>query len=144
MKIVLCVLWVAMCCLSCQKANENKKNPVTFLEGKWELRKVQAGMSPEVNFKPGNGTRLEFKDSTYKRFEKGILSMTGHYSLVADNTAMQETGLVLTPGEFDKRVIFDKDDTSSKIFLNISGEELTLLSGFFPVDGGTKTIYSRE
>lgn len=145
MKFFIWLLLMGLSFSGCKKANVDHINEFpASLVGKWELREVRAGMTPVKNYAPGNGTRLEFTRSTYKRFSKGILTMSGNYTVVFDNTVMDEVGLVLTPGEFDNRIIFDEDDTALKIFMNITKDKLTLLSGYFPVDGGSTIIYERK
>ncbi len=145
MKIFVWILLAGLSCFNCKKANDDHINESPgFLVGKWELHEVHAGMTPGKNYAPGNGTRLEFTSTTYKRFSKGILTMSGNYTVVFDNTVMYEVGLVLTHGEFDNRIIFDADTTAPKTFINISNNKLTLLSGFFPLDGGSSIIYQRK
>ena len=144
MKIFIWILIAGLSCFSCKRTNVAQTNEsLGSLVGKWELKEGQAGMTPVENYAPGNGNRLEFTGSTYKRFSNGILTMSGNYSIISDNTVTAEVGLVLTPGEFVNRIIFNEDTTATKIFLNISKDTLTLLSGYFPLDGGSKIIYQR-
>ena len=127
----------------CKKADTNSKGDSSLI-GNWELKTVQAGMTVEINYPPGIGNSLEFTGSTYKRYAQGILTMSGDYTIVPDNSAMNEVGLAITPGDFENRIIFDEDTTAPKIFFNISNGRLILLSGFFPLDGGTTTVYTRK
>ena len=131
--------------LGCKTATiDHLSGSAATLLGKWELREVQAGMTPVKNYAPGNGNSVEFTKTTYKRFSDGILTKSGNYTVVLDNTVMDEVGLVLTPGEFDHRIVFDEDTRAAKIFVHITKDKLTLLSGFLPVEGGTKTVYDRK
>ena len=144
MKLFFWILLAGLSFNGCKKTSVRQVNELTAsLVGKWELQEEQIGMTPVKNYAPGNGNRLEFTDSTYKKFSKEILTTSGKYTVVSDNTVLEETGLVLTPGEFNNRIIFDKDTIATKIFLNITKDKLILLSGFFPVDGGSRTIYQR-
>lgn len=145
MKIFLFILLAGISGFNCRKGNVDQINELTAsLVGNWELLEEQVGMTPVKNYAPGNGNRLEFTRTTYKRFSKGILMMSGNYTIVSDNTVLEETGLVLPDGEFDNRIIFNKDTIATKTFINITKDKLTLLSGFFPVDGGSRIIYQRN
>ena len=141
----ICLIVTSLTFYTCQKNNIDQEiNYPDALVGEWELQEVQAGMTPVINYEPGNGNRLEFKNKTYKKFSEGILTSSGNYTVVLDTSALEEIGLVLTPGEFENRIIFDRDTASSKIFLNISNDQLTLLSGYFPLDAGSKIVYIRK
>ena len=54
-----------------------------------------------------------------------------------------EVGLVVPSGQFTNRIIFDGDFVSRKTFIEVSNNKLTLLSGFFPPDGGSNVLYER-
>jgi hypothetical protein len=111
------------------------------ITGTWELREEQGGMMPSKTYVPGNGTYLIFTDTNYERYNNGIMIRSGKYSIVKDSTFYKEVGLVMPDGEYTNRIIFENDPASSKIFFQISGEELTFLSGYFPVDAGSRMMY---
>lgn len=112
--------------------------------GTWELKEAQNGMIPSKSYPPGNGDILQFTDSIYKRFNNGILIKTGHYKIVADSSVMAAVGLDIPTGQFTNRMIFDNDHASDKTFIEIKNNRLTLLSGFFPADGGSRISYEKK
>ena len=143
MKYCSWILLLGLIFFGCKKTDTNSKGD-SSLVGKWELTTVQAGLTGEIKYPPGSGNSLEFAGSTYKRYVQGILTMSGNYTIVPDNNAMNEVGLAIAPGDFENRIIFNEDMTAPKIFFNISNRKLVLLSGFFPLDGGTMTVYTRK
>ena len=130
--------------------NSCKKNEIgeemsnsTSLIGTWELRQAQFSMMPMQNYFEGNGNILKFTGSTYERFTNGILVKSGNYFIMNDSTVEAEVGLVIPEGQFINRVVFDSISSPRKTFMEISNSKLTLLSGYFPLDGGSKELYER-
>ena len=115
--------------------------PVT---GTWELKQVQNGMIPTIEYSPGNGNILRFSGSTYERYTNGTLAKSGRYTIIVDTSAQKEVGLVIPSGKFTHRIIFDNDFTAHKTFLEVEGNNLTLLAGYFPADSGSFTLYEKK
>ena len=109
----------------------------------WELRRTQGGMRAVKDYPPGNGPILKFSDSLYERYENGNLIKSGHYKLIRDTSVEKEVGLVIPPGQFTNRIVYDNDSASEKTFIEVSNNKLTFLSGFFPSDGGSDVSYER-
>ncbi|MEJ7675411.1 MAG: hypothetical protein WKF59_22555 [Chitinophagaceae bacterium] len=109
----------------------------------WELKRTQGGMSPVKDYPSGNGTILKFSDSLYERHENGSLIKSGHYKLIRDTSVEAEVGLVIPTWQFTNRIVYDNDAASHKTFIEVSNNELTFLSGFFPSDGGSEVSYER-
>jgi len=118
-------------------------SPSSSIVGTWELRKAQNGMIPTIDYSPGNGNTLVFSGSVYEKYVNGNLVKSGSYTVVSDNSVEASVGLVITPGQFTKRIIFDNDPSSPKTFIEVSNDNLTLLSGYFPLDGGCNMSYQR-
>jgi hypothetical protein len=117
-------------------------HPTTII-GTWELRQAQNGMTPAITYPPGNENILKFSDSGYAKYVNGNLIKSGHYQLIRDTSVEAEVGLVVPSGQFTNRIIFDGDSLSHKTFIEVSDNKLTLLSGFFPLDGGSNMLYER-
>jgi hypothetical protein len=100
-------------------------------------------MTPVKDYPPGNGTILKFSDSLYERYENGNLIKSGQYKLIMDTSVEAEVGLVIPPGQFTNRIVYDNDSASDKTFIEVSNNKLTFLSGFFPSDGGSDVSYER-
>ena len=137
--IVICLATITLFLNGC------KKDPAgsVSIAGTWELRQAQNGMIPTIDYAPGNGNMLIFSGSGYDKYESGNLVKSGHYKVVEDGSAEAEVGLVVPSGQFTNRIIFDNDFTSPKVFLEVSNNKLTLLSGYFPLDGGSSQSYER-
>ncbi len=142
MKNILFLVLSGIFFIGCKKVSVDEGSVnLSSIAGTWELRQAQNGMTPIINYSSGNGNILQFTDSTYKRYKDGNLTITGYYIIIRDNSVTTETGLAISPGQFISRIIFDGDVTSHKTFFEISNSNLTFLSGFFPVDGGSSIVY---
>ena len=135
--------------LSCNTKNETvAQTAFTGMQGNedisgiWELREAQYGMMPNKPFPPGNGTRLHFTLTTFEQYRENKLIRSGSYLLMADTTASATVGLQLPAGQFNRRIIFNQD-TTEKTFIDLRGDSLTLVSGFFPVDAGAQQVFVR-
>ena len=133
--------------LSCDKEETNTdSNLLTIdrsaLKGSWELREI-SGMIV-TNYTKGNGNILHFEDSTYQHYRNGTIIKSGSYHLVKDTTVSTSTGLAITPGQFTHRIVFDNDLTEQKKFFEVYENKLVLLSGFFPVDAGSRSTYEKQ
>lgn len=113
------------------------------LQGTWELRQAQNGMTPNVVYQPGNGNRLRFTDTSYQRYTNGTLTASGAYHPMADTTVQQEVGLVVEAGQFTRRIVFENDTNARKTFFQINGNQLKILSGYFPLDSGSNLVYEK-
>lgn len=131
--------------VSCEKDQiiENAPNSIS-ITGTWELKQVQNGMIPTKEYASGNGNVLQFSDSTYERYTNGTLAKSGRYNIIVDTSVQKEVGLVIPSGKFKHRIVFDNDFTSQKTFLEVEENKLTLLSGNFPTDGGSFTLYEKK
>jgi len=132
---------VILCLGSCKKDIAGSSS--TSVIGTWELRHAQTGMIPTIDYSQGNGNMLVFSGSGYERYTNGMLVKTGTYTLVRDDSVETSVGLVIPRGQFTNRIIFDDDLASPKTFVEVLNDELTLLSGFFPTDGGSEIVYQR-
>lgn len=123
---------------SCKK---DKGPDTATLIGTWELSQAQNGMIPTITYPSGNGNILKFTSTTYENYNNHILVKSGTYTIVVDTTVKETVGLELPAGQYTTRIIFDDNFTAPKIFLQIAGNNLYFLSGYFPTDGGSGTSY---
>jgi hypothetical protein len=137
--VVICLATIILFYSGCKKDLAGSVS----VAGTWELRHAQNGMIPTIDYAPGNGNMLIFSESGYEKYETGNLVKSGHYKVVQDGSAEAELGLVIPSGQFTNRIILDNDFTSPKIFFEVSNNNLTLLSGYFPLDGGSSLSYGR-
>lgn len=129
---------------SCRKQQSGEAGTnATSLVGSWELRQAQRGMTPTVAYGAGNGNILMFSDSAYAIYTNGNLTKSGHYRLLKDTSAEVEVGLDIPAGQFTRRIVFDNDFSARKAFIDISGNKLRILSGYFPLDSGSDEMYER-
>jgi len=126
---------------SCKKDHGSTSDTSAFV-GNWELSQVIANM-PTINLASGNGNVLTLTANTYAFRENGQLKKNGTYTLKDDVTAEQNVCLVFAAGTFTKRIIFDGDESAPKTFIDVTNNQLSLASGCFADDSGSKRIYKR-
>jgi len=129
--LVACSLFLASC---------GKKIPFSIV-GTWEIRASQASIIPTRNYPPGNDSLLIFTPGTYRVSSKGQTLKSGSYNIVRDNSF---DALVVPSGQYKYRIIYDGNTGGNKIFLQVTGNTLTFLSGDFSVDGGSMLQYEKE
>ena len=110
------------------------------LTGTWELRQAQNGMMPTAQYEKGNGSFFRFTPSTFEHYQNDSLARSGSYSIERDTTVRASVGLELPAGQFTHRILF-KSDTTEKTFIDLRGDTLEMISGFFPVDAGSKRVF---
>ena len=117
--------------------------------GTWELRNTVSQIGP-VNYLPGNGSTLTFRDSTYSIANAGFTPFTGTnqpdegtYLITSDSTVVTSVGIEVPEGEFRHRII-PNNDSSNKIFFEITGNKLVILAGYFPLDSGIQLTYEKK
>ncbi len=143
--VIICLAGITVFFDSCKRSEVRKETAnSTSILGDWELKQAQHGMTPTKDFAPGNGNILKFSDSGYEKYTNGNLVKKGVYNILNDSSVMVEVGLVVPPGEFTNRIIFDNDFNSPKTFIQVSTDSLIFLSGFFPVDGGSRELYEKK
>jgi hypothetical protein len=118
---------------SCKKNNNDMPASV---KGDWELRSTSSMIV--INYQPGNGNILSFSDSTYKKYTNGVLSKSGIYKVVKDLTF---NSLIVPPGQYINRIIYDGDSAATKIFFQLSHNAITFISGSFAADDGVIINY---
>ena len=129
---------------ACRKDDIKNNNPILkSLVGSWELKKEQLGMLP-VNYPSGNGNILKFTETGFQFFTNGQLVKSGQYIIVGDNSVTTEVCLVIPTDQYRNRIIYDNNYFDTKIFLQVSENKLTFLSGCFAVDGGHYKEYLRN
>ncbi len=152
MKYLVQVVIVLVLLAGCSKEPFNENcYPFKFssIAGKWELRQTVSSWGIQ-NYPSSNGLTIQFgtndyliSDSAYKILPYPAYATQGLYEIRGDLSASTSTGLAIGVGEFEKRIILNNDTLSSKIFYQVKGNQLILLSGYFPTDGGVKKIYER-
>jgi hypothetical protein len=141
--LLLCTAVIITVSGSCKKSNSGDDTAKSLL-GTWELSSSQASIIPTVNYPPGNGNLLKFTGSGYQSYTNGQLVKSGTYAVVADSTAETSTGALIPAGQFTHRIVYDGDNSGNKVFFQVTGSELRLVSGYFPVDGGSSRIYAKQ
>ncbi|MDB5246638.1 MAG: hypothetical protein JWQ40_1032 [Segetibacter sp.] len=128
---------------ACGKDNSTN-NAETRIIGSWELRQSSGGMRAATDYPAANGNILKFTGSNYESFTDGQLVKRGTYSIVSDTTVEASVCLVLPAGEFRNRIIYDNDDQSTKVFIQITGNKLSIISGCYAVDAGHRRDYEKQ
>jgi len=129
------------------KKNSTKQNSniASSIIGNWELRQTSAAMNPTPkNYTPGNGNILKFTDTNYETFANGALVKKGQYAITSDATVETNVCLVFSNGQFANRIIFDTAYNTSKVFIQISADKLTFISGCYAYDAGHTEEYQKQ
>jgi len=140
---VLIALVIAGACNKDQgKKSGKSQSPI---DGTWEIRKTSGGMMPgEQLHSPGNRNMLKFDNGQYEQYVNGALTKSGEYEIVSDNTVGQSVCLEMPDGQFASRIIYDNETTSEKVFIQVSNNTLTFISGCYALDGGHSSEYERQ
>ena len=140
----ICLFVLTVTFTSCQKGETTKTNlAATSIIGSWELRTMQGGMLPASELAPGNGTILQFSATHYTKYENNTVVQTGTYAIIEDSTVSKTVGLVLPPGKFSHRIVLKNDANMRSTFIDIEGDKLSLVWGYFPLDYGVFQQYQK-
>lgn len=129
----------------CNKDNpiQNSDIPVS-ITGTWELRQTSAAMMPSpTNYASGNGNKILFTNNLYETYANGALVKKGNYEIILDTTAATNVCLVLSKGQYAKRIVFDSAYNTPKIFIQIVGNQLNFISGCYASDAGHSEAYEK-
>ena len=138
--LLLCLLFIFTFTISCKKETEKTKEGI---EGVWELRKISGSWATQT-YQPGSGNDISFTGSHYEIKENGQLVESGEFEIIAHATAGESTCLDIEADKYTQRIDFKNARYPQKVFLELSGNKLTLLSGNFAVDGGSRREYERQ
>ena len=116
---------------------ENSKS----IEGLWELRKTSSMLVSD--YPPGNGRTIKFTGNKYEMRENGQITQSGDFSIIADSTASESTCLNIAAGQYAYRIMYGINISGRKVFLQLTGDTLTFISGCFAVDAGVALTYER-
>jgi hypothetical protein len=97
-----------------------------------------------TSYPAGNGTVYIFMDTSYQFYSQGVLVKSGQYRIINDNSVSSELGLVIPAGQYTRRIIFDNDSQSLKVFFQLQADSLSFVSGYFPLDGGAFRIFKKQ
>jgi len=135
--LLVCLLTIT---ISCKKEAINTEKGI---EGVWDLRKT-SGSWTTLTYPPGTGNDISFTGTHYEIRENGQVTESGEYEIVADSTVVETTCLNIEAGTYTQRISFRNARYPQKIFFELSGNKLTLLSGCFALDGGSRREYERQ
>ena len=138
--LLLCLLCMLAFTISCKKETVKTKERI---EGVWELRKISGSWVTQT-YQPGSGNDISFTGNLYQIRENGQTVESGEFEIVADPTAGESTCLNIETGQYTQRIDFKNARYPQKVFLELSGNKLTLLSGCFALDGGSRREYERQ
>lgn len=127
---------------SCDKKSHEgcfEENPKS-IEGLWELRKTSSMLVSD--YPPGNGRTIRFTGNKYEMRENGQITQSGKFSIINDRSASESTCLTIAEGQYSNKIIYD-NNSNKKVFLQLTGDTLTFISGCFAVDAGVALTYVR-
>lgn len=142
MNRIFLVLTLLIFFSSCKKNKEATNS--NLITGSWELYQTSGGMMPgAIDYPAGNGNILKFTDSLYERYANNQLMESGVYALIKDTTFEENVCLVLPAGQFANRIVYNGKYDSAKVFMQITNNKLTFISGCYALDGGHSEVYQR-
>jgi len=137
---LFCLLFMLAFTISCQKETITTEEGI---EGVWELRKI-SGSWATLTYQPGSGNNIIFTGTHYEIRENGQVVESGEFEIVADPTVVGSTCLNIEAGKYTQLIDFKNARYPQKVFFDLSGNNLTLLSGCFALDGGSRHEYERQ
>lgn len=134
----LCFFWIIFLSGSCKKNNTASNDSI---QGLWELRKSRGQIL--VGYPPGNGNTIKFEANKFEITTNGTVTSSGTYKIEGDLTVSTETCLVIPKCEYENIIIYDTRSSDRKIFMKISGNKLSFITGCFAFDAGSETEYQK-
>jgi|SRR5688572_1369908 len=138
--LLLCLLFMLVFTISCKKETVKAKEGIL---GVWDLRKISGSWATQT-YQPGSGNDISFAGTVYQIRENGQVVESGEYEIVADPTVVESTCLNIEAGKYTQLINFKNARYPQKVFFELSGNKLTLLSGCFALDGGSRREYERQ
>ena len=140
MKQIVILIFSAGCLIftACRK----KENDSSSIMGTWELTKISGQII--IDYPPGNGTKWKFTGSNYEFYRNDTLEKSGTYALISDNTVSESVCLVIPAGQYSERIVYDNRSDSTKVFIQVSGNKLSMIAGCYAYDGGSTQEYIRK
>lgn len=143
------ILVVSACEKKEAKNSVGKKQNEFGVTGTWELRQL-SGQIGTKQFAVGNGITITFTDNAYAGsgkefgiFGRNNFPLNGNFEIVEDSSVKESVGLEIPAGEFRRRFVLNSD-TTEKFFFHIKGNQLRILSGYFPLDSGVELVYEKQ
>lgn len=143
--LTICLSMVLIFIGGCKKDGSGS-NPhyEALIRGTWELRKTSGSqVIGEQLYPPGNGNILKFIDSRFERYVNGALTQSGQFEIVRNITVNQSVCLEIPTGQFTNQIIYDNNSNGDKVFVQISNNKLTFISGCYSLDAGYRSEYEK-
>ena len=138
--LLLCLLSMLAFTISCKKETIKAKEGI---QGVWELRKTSGSWLIQT-YQTGSGNDISFTGTVYQIRENGQVVESGEFEIVADPTVVESTCLNIEAGKYTQLINFKNARYPQKVFFELSGNDLTLLSGCVAVDAGSRREYERQ
>ena len=146
---VIILFIVAGCAKKESKNSVIKGQHESGISGTWELRQL-TGQIGTRQFPAGNGNTITFTGNEYTGtgaefgiFGRNNFPLNGKYEIVEDGSVKESVGLEIPSGEFQQRVVLNSD-TTEKFFFHLKGNQLRIMSGYFPLDSGVELVYEKQ
>lgn len=128
-----CILFLLFCAAGCKKSDT--AIAVDSIQGKWEIRAIQAGMTPTLIYEAGNGHYLLFEGNNYKEIKSGATILTGTYTVRKESTSIEGCPNS-SPQPVMTKMIWSPSVGGREPFFYFDGNRLKFISGCFALDGG--------
>jgi hypothetical protein len=139
MKRILIIASACIIITACRKENRSSSSSIA---GTWELTKSSGQII--IDYPPGNGTKWKFTGNTYEFYKDDTLAKSGNFELIKDNSVSESVCLVIPAGQYSNRIVYDNRSDSVKVFIQVSGNKLSMISGCYAYDAGSTQDYIRK
>jgi hypothetical protein len=134
--LLVCPLILLLFIAACKKDNLSDS-----IQGVWQLNKVTGGIYL-VDTPPPSKHTLRISGNQYEFIFNGQTIKSGQFKIVDESPRIQASCGTPTDG-FKHRIIYDNDNTNF-IYIKISGNRLSFVSGCFANDAGSLQEYIRQ
>lgn len=140
------LLFLALGFIACEKSQVNRtKLPVEDqLLATWELRSIQNGMIPKLEYPAGNGYFLTLSGNTFKEYTKDTIYRSGTFEYMGkDSTTNAACPYNSMPAEILDRIQWTPDQGNVARFFVLDADTLTFYSGCYAYDAGSTVRWER-
>jgi hypothetical protein len=143
-KVCAYIALIAMLAVTaCKKDHKDDDAGSNSLIGYWELVETSSSWMPATTYPPESGNWISFTGTTYSIARSGQPVQSGTYTVQSDATVNESVCLQMPGGTFTNRIIYDSNYNATKVFFYIDNGMLTIVSGCYALDAGTKAVYRK-
>lgn len=143
---LLILLLTASLVTACEKSQvlRSKSAMERQLSATWEIRSVQNGMIPKIDYPAGNGHFLTLDGNTFKEYIKDSILRSGTFEYMGkDSTTSATCPHNSMPAEVMDRIQWTPDLYDIARFFVLDADTLTFYSGCYAYDAGSTVRWEK-